>query len=485
MMELAAQRFARVPQKVMRGVPQAAGRAVVRRAICDTPPTRRQLDVASTTIRRESYGKVGLIDDIHGNLGRSPKAVPYNPDPFAGMSNTELLRNTVAHVLIAQPCTGKLAATVSKFVEKVPSVVPVMSKVFEKTLFPVFFGGKNTAEMEQTIENNWEQGRRVLVDYAPENPSQKVATINYQKVLDILQKEVAPMVLKMAEKAQRNGQPRLAPGFVLKVSAIIPPDLQQRMAGRHPDSSTPEERERHPMRSEDNILRTKIIQQLLDIVRPLKEANVEVILDAELTWQNDVVRELASTLSHRGCPVTLTKQTYLRESENEATDMRLASSDRPKIVGGAYMRPERAIANAEGKRSPVVDTKEKADQQFVNSALHYLRSQSALVCTHSAERLNGVLRGVPTKLDNIELASLKGFVNLGEAEQAQKEPRQQRKVGLRTEYIPFATADEGLAYGLRRFALTDLGPLAQGQRKAHTEELGRRVRAFLFGVGES
>lgn len=419
-------------------------------------------------IDREQFSKLGLIPAIHGSKTQAPESVPYTQNPFAHLSNAELLRNYVSHRVLA---TGKgdMLFRMADQLRFIPGVPTAMLKIFELTAFRVFFGGRSSEEMKTTIRQNLEQGKRTLVDYAPEGPH-----INSEKVLADLKNEVLPMVLEMAAEAKPM-HPRLAPAMVFKGSAILSPDLMTRLAGIHPEGSSDEEKKNHPMRSQDNAQFNDIMTTLKEIGHQLKDAGVEMIFDAELTWQNPVILAITSQLSQAGIPVTNTLQAYLTDKANSEVQQHVTSHARLKLVRGAYADAERKAAEEQGAQSPVQKNKDATDTNFDSKVEEHTRGrhETILVCTHNATSYDKATTGFRSDPARVELVTLKGMVNPHELSKGFK------PAGLRSEYVPYVKdVSEALEYGRRRTSTLDLGPGAKTQVNAYEVELAQRFPMF-------
>jgi proline dehydrogenase len=156
------------------------------------------------------------------------------------------------------------------------------------------------------------------------------------------------------------------------------------------------------------------------------EANTKILVDAEESWFQDVIDEMAyeamEKYNRESCIVYNTFQMYRHDMLGRLKKAHQIALEKgywfgAKLVRGAYMEKERDRAAEMGYPSPIQPTKEASDRDY-NSALEYCMEHIAtmgLVSGSHNEQSNILLTqllskyGVSTTDDRVYFAQLYGM----------------------------------------------------------------------------
>ncbi|MCB0409821.1 MAG: proline dehydrogenase family protein [Flavobacteriales bacterium] len=225
--------------------------------------------------------------------------------------------------------------------------------IIKATIFKQFCGGESIEDCDKTITNLGQQNVKTILDYSVEGKEE-------EHVFDANVKEA----LKAIQVAKSN---QLIPFSVFKVTGFGRFALLQKInAGKVLSKQ-----------EEDEFERVKI--RVNTICETAFEANVPIFIDAEETWIQNVIDNLALEMMrkfnkekaiiyntaqmYRWDRIAYIKEiTTLAENENFYVGL--------KLVRGAYIEKERERAQKMGYEDPMQKDKESTDRDF-NFALKY------------------------------------------------------------------------------------------------------------------
>jgi proline dehydrogenase len=285
---------------------------------------------------------------------------------FRSKSNKQLLHAYWLFRLMGFPELTKIGTYFIKTALKVPLG---LKKVIKKTLFQQFCGGESLAECERTIKELSCYSVFSIPDYVAEG--QKSQNAFDQAMFQVLE------TIQAAQKEK-------AIGFaVFKVTALGSIDiLAKKQQGR--SLSIQEEKEWELTE-----------QRVHHIFSSAAEAGVHIMLDAEESWIQDVIDELAFSAmflyNTNKAWVFNTCQMYRSDMPERLKRLVAFAKEHSfvpgvKLVRGAYMEKENERAAQLGYASPVWSTKEETDHAY-NEAMNYCLSQGVALCigTHNEE----------------------------------------------------------------------------------------------------
>ena len=228
-----------------------------------------------------------------------------------------------------------------------------VNKIIKASIFPQFCGGESLAESVDDIENLYKYKTLSILDYGAEAKSTEEA-------YDITKREN----IKAIQFANAHAS---VPAMVTKTTGLFDFGLlEKKQAG---EKFTEDERRKYQ----------RSIDRLDEICRMAFEKQVAIFIDAEESWIQDSIDELAedmmSKYNKERVIVYNTFQMYrkdrlafLKESFDKAKAGGYLLG--AKVVRGAYMDKERARAEEMGHVSPIQDSKENTDKDF-NEAITF------------------------------------------------------------------------------------------------------------------
>jgi proline dehydrogenase len=293
-------------------------------------------------------------------------AFSHKTDGELRMAN--LIFTLVSHPAISNLATGMAAAALRRG-------LPVKGLI-RSTVFRHFCGGETVEESEKTIDllNRFRIG--TILDYSVEGAQTETGF-----------EATTQEILHTFEEARKN---KAVPFCVFKTTGLAPAPLLEKI--QDGQKLTYEERQAWS-RVEDRV--NRICQRAYDY-------NVPVLIDAEETWLQNPIDQLARTMMRRyngaRAIVFTTIQFYrtdaLQKLRNDFYDAAMHNYFYGiKMVRGAYMEKERERAAAAGYASPIHPTKEATDDCF-NKGLAFCvdnKQRIAIICGSHNEYSNRYL----------------------------------------------------------------------------------------------
>lgn len=239
------------------------------------------------------------------------------------------------------------------------------------TIFKQFCGGETIAECEHTIEQLALGNVGTILDYSVEGEDE-------ESVFDFTCEEI----IRTVERAA--GDKRI-PITVFKVTGIGRFGLLEKLDAKK------------ELNADELAEFEKVKQRCERICRTAFEKNVPIMVDAEETWIQDTIDDLAIDMMRLfNKEQIIVYNTYQMYRHDKLADMKadhlIAKASGfilgVKMVRGAYMEKERKRAEEMGYPSPIQPDKASSDRDY-DASLHYCMeniSDIAFVCgTHNEE----------------------------------------------------------------------------------------------------
>ncbi len=223
--------------------------------------------------------------------------------------------------------------------------------IIKKTLFDHFCGGVDISDTGETVAKLAEYSVGAILDYSVEGE-------NSEAGFDRTKQEI----IRTIDKAKDSPD---IPFCVFKMTGVADINVLERIQNRA--SLTLEEQDAF----------SKVTKRVDEICRKAHEVGVPILIDAEESWIQRTIDDLANAMIHKynkeRAIVYNTYQMYCKVSlENLNHAIQEATSKGyyhgAKLVRGAYMEKERERAEQHGYKSPIHKDKAATDKAF-NDAL--------------------------------------------------------------------------------------------------------------------
>jgi len=327
---------------------------------------------------------------------------------FRSKSNGELERAYWLFKIISSNFLTKVGPPITNFALHVG--LPIKGLI-RKTIFDHFCGGETIAGCEATIQQLAKQGVGTILDYSVEGEESEEA---FDHVLD--------ETLQTIERAKKDQH---IPFSVFKVTGLGRFDLLAKINANETLSDSE--------KSEYE----KVKWRVNSICEAAYTANIAVLVDAEHTWIQDVIDDLAREMMQKyNREKAIVYNTYQMYRHDELAALKaefyLAQTDGfylgAKIVRGAYMEIERERAEKMGYPSPIQPDKASSDRDYnlaIQFCLDHIDQIGLMAGTHNeyssallAEEIDK--RGIARNDQRIYFAQLLGMsdnlsFNLSEA----------------------------------------------------------------------
>jgi proline dehydrogenase len=287
---------------------------------------------------------------------------------FRNKSNTGLNSAYWLFKIISSNFLTKIGPPITNFF--LSAGLPVKG-IIKATIFKHFCGGETIAECENTIAQLASGQVGTILDYSVEGEDE-------EPVFDFTCEEI----IRTIERAA--GDKRI-PITVFKVTGIGRFGLLEKLDAKNELSET-EQREFE-----------KVKQRCEKICRAAYDKNVPVMIDAEESWIQETIDQLATDMmrlfNQKNIIVYNTYQMYRHDKLADMKADHLIAKSAGYILGvkmvrGAYMEKERKRAEEMGYPSPIQPDKAASDRDY-NESLIYCTAhihEIAFVCgTHNEE----------------------------------------------------------------------------------------------------
>ncbi len=350
---------------------------------------------------------------------------------FKHKSNTELNKAYWLFKIIGSNFLTKVGPPITNLFLKIG--LPIKGAI-KATIFQQFCGGETIQDCEHTIAQLHKGNVGTILDYSVEGEEEEL-------VFDATCEEI----IKTINRA--DGDTRI-PITVFKITGIGRFALLEKLDAKLALTET-ELAEFERVRA-----------RCLKICKMAADKKVPIMIDAEESWIQDTIDELALDMMREFNKTNLiVYNTYQMYRHDKLADMQadhLIAKESGFILGvkmvrGAYMEKERARALAMGYKSPIQPDKEASDVDY-NKSLHYCidnLSEIGIVCgTHNEEScryLTNLIteKSLPINHPHIYFAQLLGMsdnlsFNLADA-------------GYNvTKYVPYGPIEAVMPYLFRR-----------------------------------
>lgn len=306
--------------------------------------------------------------EVRANVSFEDTAVAFSYKSDGALKRAHFIFSVVNNPVVASLATGAV-----KWGLKLGLPIEGLIK---RTAFQHFCGGEDIEDCEQVIATLSTYGIGTILDYSVEGEKSEIG-------FDETEKEI----LRTLETARSHSS---VPFCVFKVTGIGSAELMQKLQSKADLVSD----------ECDAFMRLK--ERVDAICGKAAEYEVPILIDAEETWIQKVIDELATDMmrkyNKRTAIVFNTYQMYRTES---LANLRAAMHDAAmhqyflgaKLVRGAYMEKERERASELNYESPIHPTKEATDDAF-NQALAFCldnKQRVSAICGSHNEYSNHLL----------------------------------------------------------------------------------------------
>lgn len=269
---------------------------------------------------------------------------------FRHASNKDLTRAYWLFKIINVNFLVKIGPPITNFAVNIG--LPIKG-IIKATIFSHFCGGETIRECENTIKSLERGGVGTILDYSVEGEDD-------EQVFD----ETRDEIIRTIKRAAKD---KAIPITVFKVTGVGRFGLLEKLDAK--EQLTAAEQEEWQ----------KVQDRVLAICQKAYDASIPVMVDAEETWIQDTIDQLAIDMmrkfNKKQCIVYNTYQLYRHDKLNSLMDDdEVAVKEKftlgAKLVRGAYMEKERKRAEEKGYPSPIQPNKEASDKDY-NLALEY------------------------------------------------------------------------------------------------------------------
>ena len=350
---------------------------------------------------------------------------------FKHKSDRDLLLSYLIFLLTKHPFLVKFLSRAAKL--SLAMGLPV-KPLIKATVFRQFCGGETRREYQKVIEQLGRAGIGAILDYSVEGGGDEAGF-----------EETKNAILQTIQQAGSN---KNIPCACMKMTGIVAESLLEKMTAGG------------ILSKEEELAWERLKQRLFDISTLAGEGGTPIYIDAEESWIQGVIDELAEemmvTFNRKRAVVFTTLQMYRMDRvdyfkqliENARLNGFLLGV---KIVRGAYMEQERERARRRGYPSPIHPDKPATDRAFDETLYLFMDNMDTVeICvgTHnetSCKLLAGLMaeRGIPNDHPHVCFSQLYGMSDHISYKLAD--------AGYNvTKYLPFGPVASTLPYLARR-----------------------------------
>lgn len=331
--------------------------------------------------------------------------------------------------------------------------------VIKNTVFEQFCGGQTLEKTESTIETLQEYGVETVLDYGAEAKNKEE---EFDKTLSEFMKTV-----------RFAGQHKSVPIISTKITGMARHDILMKVSGG--EELSPEE--------QASWAGTKL--RLNQLCRMAQENHVALFVDAEESWTQQAVDDLAETMMESYNKEYVVVYNTYQMYRHDRLDYLKASFARAKekgyilgakLVRGAYMEKERKRAEEMGYPSPIQPNKESTDRDYdiaVAFCVEHHDLIASCVASHNQRSTEYQMqlmkeRSIPKDHPHLSFCQLYGMSDNITFNLA--------KAGYRvSKYVPFGPIKDVIPYLIRRAQENSaVGSEAGRELTLVNEELKRR-----------
>jgi proline dehydrogenase len=309
------------------------------------------------------------MDHEHSNMNQTDHLSFENTEiAFRHSSNSDLKRAYWLFRVINVNFLVKIGPPITNFAVKIGLPIKGLIKA---TIFKHFCGGETIRECEDTIKNLGKGGVGTILDYSIEG-------VDDEQVFDDTRDEI----IRTIKRAVKD---KSIPITVFKITGVARFNLLEKLD------------EGAELSSEEQQEWQKAKDRVLEICEKAHSDGIPVMIDAEETWIQKTIDQLALDMMQRfnieKAIVYNTYQLYRCDKLQSLKDDHAIAVKNgfilgAKLVRGAYMEKERKRAAEKGYPSPIQPDKQSADKDY-DASLEYCTDhidQIAFVAgTHNEE----------------------------------------------------------------------------------------------------
>ncbi|MCU0389686.1 MAG: proline dehydrogenase family protein [Thermoflexibacter sp.] len=283
---------------------------------------------------------------------------------FSYKSDTDLWKS---YLLFASINRNWLVNSGTKLIRFALKTGLPIDPLLKTTLFKQFCGGENVEDCEKTVQMLFRYHVGTILDYSVEGEKTEEA-------FDETEKETMETIHKAASHHDS------IPFSVFKTTGLASLELLEKVSLSLNNPTI-------LLSAEEQVMFAKLVQRVDNICKTAYQQNVKIFIDAEETWIQDAIDELAYQMmakyNREKVIVYNTYQLYTLAGLGKlkiAKEMGLEKGFRigAKIVRGAYMEKERARAKDLGYADPIQPNKSSTDKAF-NDALVFCIENKAMI----------------------------------------------------------------------------------------------------------
>ena len=352
---------------------------------------------------------------------------------FSYKSDIELKKANFIFSIVNNPTTSAIATSLAKW--SLMLRLPIKGLI-RSTVFKHFCGGETIDQSDKTAQNLFKFGIGTILDYSAEGEKNEEG---FEKT--------DQEIINTIEKAKGNPA---VPFSVFKTTGLAAFDLLEKVHAKE------------KLTHEEEKAWERVRQRVDRICKKGFENNVPVLIDAEDSWIQNPIDELAYEMmakyNHEKTIVFNTYQMYRADMlGNLKKAIQTAAQQNyflgAKLVRGAYMEKEAERAAKLGYPNPIHPTKEATDNSF-NQGLAFCvenRNRVSVMCGSHNEYSNQYLasliekHGLKHNDPHVWFAQLMGMSDNISFNLA--------KVGYNVvKYVPYGPVESVMPYLLRRAA---------------------------------
>jgi proline dehydrogenase len=248
--------------------------------------------------------------------------------------------------------------------------------LIRKTVFAHFCGGETILESERTTKALAQYNVGTILDYSVEGEKSEAGF-----------DQTAAEIMRTVDKAQGNHN---LPFCVFKVTGLADSGLLSKLHNKE------------KLNADEQLAFLRVKKRVEAICETAANAKVKVLVDAEETWLQDPIDDLATAMmeKHNQSEAIIfnTYQMYRADMTQKLRDAHHHSVQHNyflgvKLVRGAYMEKERDRAEKMGYPDPIHESKEATDKAF-NKGLTFCidnKQRISVVCGSHNEYSNKFL----------------------------------------------------------------------------------------------
>lgn len=292
---------------------------------------------------------------------------------FSYKSDRQLKKANFIFTIVNHPIISAIATGLVKF--GLALRLPI-DGLIRSTVFDHFCGGETIEESEKTIEALGRFKVGTILDYSVEGEKT-------ENGFD----QTCAAVLETFDEAKKSPH---VPFCVFKVTGLADGDLLTKIQTKE------------PLSKEEIVAFEKVKARVNQICQKANEMQIPVLIDAEETWLQQPIDQLAHDMmvlyNKQTAIVYTTFQLYRKDGLANLKALHADAQQHGfylgvKLVRGAYMEKERARAESMGYADPIQPDKESTDRDF-NLGLEYCLNnidRISLVCGSHNEHSNQYL----------------------------------------------------------------------------------------------